>query len=119
MDFDTAILAHTRWKRRLHASMAEGAPLDAEQVGRDRDCDLGRWIAQEQARLADRAEYRALEEAHAAFHRAAARVAREINEGHLDQAHRLMGFDSEFSRRSLQVIEAIGRLRQYLLSARD
>lgn len=117
MDFEAAILSHTRWKRRLHASMSGGERLDADVVGAPDQCDLGRWLDRMEPRLSDEADYRALVEQHAAFHRAAGRVVARINEGNHDEAHRLLGFDSEFAQRSLGVVELLTRLRPHLSHA--
>lgn len=111
MDFEAAILSHTRWKRRLHQSMTGGVRLDAATVAAPDQCDLGRWLLHEQSRLGAQPDYRALLEQHTAFHLAAGRVVQEINAGAHDAAHRLLGFDSEFAQRSLRVVELLRRLR--------
>jgi hypothetical protein len=46
LDYDHAILAHSRWKKRLQ-SLIDGSSLeklDVETVRRDDQCDLGRWM---------------------------------------------------------------------------
>lgn len=112
MDFEAAILSHTRWKRRLHHSMAGGDRLDAPTVAAPDRCDLGRWLLQEQSRFGDQPDFRALLDEHTAFHRAAGRVVQEINAGAHDEASRLLGFDSEFAQHSARVVELLQRLQR-------
>lgn len=113
MDFEAAILSHTRWKRRLHASMAGEGRLDPAEVGADDHCDLGRWLHEEAGRFAEHPDFQDLVAQHAAFHRAAGRVVDRINDGNHDEAHRLLGFDSEFAQCSLKVVDLLGRLRRH------
>lgn len=44
MDFNKAILTHSRWKTRLQDHISGGEPVNLEAVGKDDQCELGMWI---------------------------------------------------------------------------
>ncbi len=108
MDFDGAILAHTRWKRRLQASMNGGERLDPAVVHSTNQCDLGKWLHGEGSARSD-ADFEKLVRSHAAFHEAAAAVVERINRGQVDEAARMIGLGSAFVDRSRRRPEADAR----------
>ncbi len=69
MNFFDALNAHAAWKQRLvrHLEDPAGHPISAAAAGRPDQCALGRWLA---AHGDDHAQLGALQEAHAALHRA-------------------------------------------------
>lgn len=111
MDFEGAILAHTRWKRRLQASMNGGERLDPAVVQLDNQCDLGKWLHGEGSVHAANGEFDKLVRSHAAFHEAAAAVVERINRGQIDEATRMIGMGSAFVERSSAVVQSIARMR--------
>lgn len=117
MDFDGAILAHTRWKRRLQASMNGGERLDPAVVRLDTQCDLGKWLHGEGTAHASDAEFEKLVRSHAAFHEAAAAVVERINRGQIDEAARMIGLGSAFVDRSSAVVQSIAVLRDRVTTA--
>ncbi len=111
MDFEGAILSHTRWKRRLHASLSSGEALDPAETARDDRCELGQWIAAVRPTLGSRSDFLELAQAHRRFHLAAADVVRVINAGETERAARMLGFGSEFALASAEVVRAITVMR--------
>jgi hypothetical protein len=114
MDFEGAILAHSRWKRRLQASLGGGERLDPVATAGDHHCDLGKWLHGEGKVHAAHPAYQALLSEHAAFHRAAAAVVERINAGDTAGATELLTISSEFSRASGSVVQSITRIRDSL-----
>lgn len=110
-DYEGAILSHTRWKRRIHASMSAGGALDPVEAARADACQLGRWIAGAGAPVSRWPEYQALARDHGRFHLAAAEVVRAINAGRHEEAVRLLGFGSEYTEASEAVVRGITALR--------
>jgi hypothetical protein len=118
MDFDGAILAHVKWKHRLHASMNGGEWLDPAVVALDTHCALGRWLCGEGRAFDVHPEFGGLLDAHAEFHRAAAEVVTAINGGRMAEAWRLVGLQSRFARASAATVHAIAALRDRAAAAR-
>ncbi len=117
MDFDDAILAHTRWKRRLQQSMGGGERLDPAMVRRDDLCDLGKWLQGDGAAFATEPEYTTLVQAHASFHRAAAAVVERISRGETDEGGKLIGMHSDYAEHSGAVVKAITAIRDHIAAS--
>jgi hypothetical protein len=111
MNFAGAVAAHIDWKARLKAYIIknDGSLLSAT-VAADNQCELGRWIYSEGARLMALPGFEALKREHAKFHRCAADIVAAANAGHLDRALALLEGDTEYSRASTTVVAAIVRL---------
>lgn len=91
MDLDHALEAHVAWKVHFRMAILEQGTVDADCIGREDCCDLGRWLHGEgRARLGGLAAFAACVERHRAFHDAAGRIARAINAGRLEEAARLL-----------------------------
>lgn len=114
MDFEGAILAHSRWKRRLQAGMTGGEPLDTAVVARNDQCDLGRWLQGEGKTHASVPEFGRLVQAHTAFHTCAATVAARINRGDTAGANQMLSLQGEFTQASSAVVQAIAGLRDHV-----
>ena len=112
MDFDGAILAHSRWKRRLKDAIDKKETIDAAQTAKDDQCDLGKWIHGE-ARKAYGGDpaLAELKDEHARFHRTAAEVVGYINRGDKAKATEMISTTGEFSHCSGRVVTAITKLR--------
>jgi len=110
LDFDAAIEAHGKWKKRLLDYVDGGnEQLDPAIVGRDDQCALGCWIHGDGRSLRGNAQYGDLKIEHAGFHRCAADVIRTHMTG--DSAGAREQIDGEFSNRSKRVIGLIEVMR--------
>lgn len=113
INFDAAILAHSRWKKRL-ADLIEGVStevLDPEKVGRDDQCDLGKWLQTVPLEIQKDPDFGKLVAEHAAFHQQAALVIRLVQKGDLVGAREGIGMSSDYLRKSTAVINLIHSLR--------
>ncbi len=113
MNFDEMILAHSRWKSRLRASIQGTENIDAQAVGKDDQCDLGRWLLGEGRTHANLAEFGELKAKHARFHTTVAQVVTQAKELPTNEALRLVeSLDSDYARASSACINAIAKLRK-------
>ncbi|MCC6537355.1 MAG: CZB domain-containing protein [Bryobacterales bacterium] len=112
MDFDQIIVAHSNWKKRFVAHLEGKEKLVADVVAKDNVCDFGKWLYGEGRAHANRAEYLAARDAHAAFHKTAATALSQAA-GVLskDEALALVGLRSDYSRASANCIAALTALR--------
>ncbi len=113
MDFDAAILVHSKWKRRLQDFVAGKSTetLDRARIARDDVCDLGKWIETQRAALAGDADFRNLIARHKDFHERAAEVVALCEAGTKDLAQKALDPTAPYSRASAGVVNAIVRLR--------
>ena len=65
MDFNEAIKAHTFWKVTLRWMINGQRSIDGEKLGRDDECELGRWIYGHGAEYARFSAYQTLVKEHA------------------------------------------------------
>jgi len=115
MDLSSAINAHVNWKLRLSRYLAgEGEALDPRIVGRDDQCELGKWIHGEGRSHAKRPEFAALRTEHATFHRRASEVVQAGMRGETLGAQDLLA--GPYSEASRVVVLTIGRLKEALKS---
>jgi methyl-accepting chemotaxis protein len=111
MDFDDAIDAHQRWKRRLTAFIAgRGEALDANVVARDDKCALGCWIHGDGKKCAGSHDFEHLRGLHARFHKSAAEVIRCHERGDTSGAEGLL--NNEFSSLSEETVRQIRKIAQ-------
>jgi methyl-accepting chemotaxis protein len=114
MNFTRAIQAHSDWKLRLSA-YCEGTLTEAIDIGkltRDDACELGQWLFGEGRRFNADPKFSDLILAHAAFHRAAGKIAALIESGQRGEGKRLMQFrDSDFGKCSSNVVGLLMRFR--------
>ncbi len=118
LDVQSAIHAHSRWLMRLKGFI-EGfseQDLDADKVGRDDLCDLGKWIHGNGRNETDPALYAELKDQHAAFHVCAGGVIHAHRSRGKAAAEQLLQPESEFMQLSARVIrllqQGLGRGRQ-------
>ena len=110
LDFEGAITAHGKWKKRLLDYVAGGGEqLDPAVVGRDDQCALGCWIHGDGQAMRGNAQYTELKMEHAGFHRCAAEVIRTHLAGNTAVARDQIA--GEFSSRSRKVIALLENLR--------
>ncbi len=113
MDLDQALAAHTHWKSRLRAFLADGSEkLDAALVRRDDRCDLGQWLHGVARRHGDEPAIRSLVAEHAQFHAAVAEIVELATSGRRDLATaRLAEEDGAFARATMGIVRAITVLK--------
>lgn len=112
-DFNEAVVAHVVWKARL-ADYVAGKRQDAlEQtaVARDDACALGAWLHGDGKRFLSTPKFRQLLDQHARFHRCASVVVDAFEHGGRPAAEALMGWSSEYSNASCELLGLLGDLR--------
>ena len=113
MNFDEMILAHSRWKSRLKAAIQGKEKIDVENVGKDDQCELGKWLQGEGKKHADLPEFEELKTKHAKFHATVARVVAQAKALPTDEALTLVeSLNSDYARASSDCINAIAKLRK-------
>ncbi len=112
MDFDSAILAHSQWKRRLRDAIDKNESIDAAETANDDQCELGKWIRGDGGKTygADPV-FGQLRDDHAGFHRIAADVAESVNQGDRARVDEMLGVSGPFSKCSAKVVGAIITMR--------
>lgn len=115
LNFFTATKAHKAWKQRLYDCVSGSCTtLDPAAIALDNRCDLGKWLYSVQDSRpklgADTHKlFTRLLQDHAAFHRAAADVARQAQSNQQKEAlQQLQG--GVYARISNQVIGTLGEL---------
>lgn len=113
MNFDEAIAAHAKWKVRLRVFLEDPGKdsLKPDEVERDDQCDLGKWIYGEGSKNAGDAAFATLEEAHRQFHVLAGDVIRKAVAGRRLEAEAILS--GEYLRRSVAVISAITAIKRH------
>lgn len=113
MNFDDAIKAHASWKMKLTNYISSpDRSLKADVVGKDDQCDLGRWIASDSKHHQGRPEFRELKEAHACFHKAAADVIRRADAGENVSGEVVLGGSSQYAQCSSKVTSLLMALKR-------
>ncbi len=108
INLDNAIKAHVDWRSKLRSAAMNREQLDAETVGRDDCCELGKWLhGRGQSNYGSKPMFTELLEAHREFHQEAGKVARTINQGAADAAEKMLESDTPFSRASQKVTRLI------------
>jgi len=108
MNFDHAIAAHTKWRAKLRAYLAEpDGSLLAPETALDNICELGAWISGKGAKYSDLPQFQSLRSQHARFHKAVAEVIRRVDSGQRFAEDAALGARSEFSSASADVVSAI------------
>lgn len=102
MDLSHAIDAHAQWKSKFRIAIKDRTALDAAKVGKDDQCELGKWIHASRAQLGAKADFEALRVAHAEFHVIAGKLAGLINAGRFDEAAVML--DSPVYTKASQVV---------------
>jgi hypothetical protein len=103
INFDQAIVSHSRWKTRL-SDVANGASeekLDPAIIAKDDLCDLGKWIAEAgSSSLKNLPELAELKAKHAEFHRITGDIAQKCVSGCPSEAISLLGITTQYTRTS-------------------
>jgi methyl-accepting chemotaxis protein len=115
IDLDSAIQAHADWRSKLRTAVTRKETMDAETIGRDDCCALGKWLhGAGKSQYGGKPSFVSLLDAHRQFHEEAGKVARLINKGAYDEADRQLGGNTAFSRASSSVGTAVIQLRDEL-----
>lgn len=111
MNFLEIISAHVRWKQRLLAYIENKAePLDPAVIGRDNQCQLGKWIYGEGQAYREAEHFEKVRVTHATFHKHAAAVVTFVNRGDLETATEVLNTQYARTSNSLQrTIVALAR----------
>ena len=107
VDFDAIVQAHQAWKQKLRSAISGGEErnLNPDDVCKDNQCALGKWIYGPGKRYAQTAEYEPLRHTHAQFHVCAADILRRARSGDKDGASAmLVGDFFDLSNRTVQHI---------------
>ena len=115
MDFDQAVGAHTKWKRKLrHYVNKHDRSLLPADVSLDHKCVLGLWIYGEGATYSSLPEYTKLKYEHARFHAVAAEMVKKANSGESVSAEIAPCSSSAFSTASAAIVMAIIAMKKRL-----
>ncbi|MDD5389463.1 MAG: methyl-accepting chemotaxis protein [Gallionellaceae bacterium] len=112
VDFDAIIDAHQAWKQKLRSAIGGGEErnLNPDDVCKDNQCALGKWIYGAGKEFAHVPEYEPLRLTHADFHVCAADILRHAQTGDKDGANAmLVGDFFDLSNRTVQHIVAMKR----------
>ena len=112
VDFDAIIDAHQSWKQKLRSAIAGGEErkLNPDDVCKDNQCALGKWIYSAGRAFEDTPDYEPLRHTHAEFHVCAADILRKAQQGDKDGANAmLVGDFFDLSNRTVQHIVAMKR----------
>ncbi len=92
VDFDAIIDAHQAWKKKLRSAIEGGEErnLNADEVCKDNQCALGKWIYGAGKAYEVSADYEPLRHTHAEFHVCAADILRRTQQGDKDGANNLL-----------------------------
>ena len=119
MDLNQAIQKHAEWKYKLRNAAHSGTVLDAAIISTDNNCEFGKWLHGEaRSAYGSQKSFPKCVAEHAAFHRAAGKVAVAANAKQKEQVEKLMGPGSEFAESSKKVAVAIIELQNDFRSLR-
>ncbi|MFN8124421.1 MAG: CZB domain-containing protein [Thermoleophilia bacterium] len=116
MDLVQASQAHAEWKVRLRTAINKKEHLDAAAITADDRCALGQWLhGAGRAEYGSHAEFAAVVEKHAAFHREAGAVAAAINAGDFDRATGMLNPGTPYANATNAVGTALHGLKRVTL----
>jgi methyl-accepting chemotaxis protein len=116
LDYAKVMSAHTQWKTKFRAAITRKETLDAETIGKDNCCELGKWLyGDANSQYGSDDGFVNLLKKHKSFHNAAGRVAAQINNKQYAHAERMIDSNSEFGRASAEVNSAISILKNILI----
>jgi len=101
MTRDDAIRAHREWKTRFLVAMAKNERMNVAEISADNCCKFGKWLhAEAKNRLGQIRGYQECVEAHAAFHFEAGKIAQCVNDGRIEEANQMLGYDTPYAKAS-------------------
>ena len=115
MDLNQALEKHAEWKIKFRAAIGKKDTMDADTIGRDNCCDLGKWLhGDAKPKLGHLKSYSECVLKHAHFHTEAGKVAKAINAKQYDIAEAMLGSGTGYTRASNEVGVAITHLKKEL-----
>ena len=114
MNLYEAINAHVSWKLRLRNYVDDTSEevLHSSQVGRDDNCELGRWIYANIGEHGNKPLFKQVLAQHADFHRCAAEIIETVDNGKQDAADKLLGND--YAQLSRMIVKSLTQLDREL-----
>ena len=113
MDFDGAVIAHSRWKMKLKSYLSKpDHSLDPLEVAADNKCELGQWLHGEGRRYSNLPEYAKLVSDHARLHKAAAVIVEKANNGQSVAEETAVGANSEFTNASTDIVLSLKAMKE-------
>jgi len=112
VDFDAIINAHQAWKQKLRSAIGGGEErkLNPNEVCKDNQCALGKWLYGAGKKYEQTPNYEPLRHTHAEFHVCAADILRLAQQGDKDGANAmLVGEFFDLSNRTVQHIVTMKR----------
>jgi hypothetical protein len=118
INLENAIKAHADWRTVLRSAANKSEQIDAETIGRDNCCELGKWLhGAGNSKFGGRPNFVALISGHREFHMEAGKVARAINQGAGSQAEKMLSSGTPFARASGEVGRLIIQIKKEISGA--
>jgi methyl-accepting chemotaxis protein len=112
INLDNAIKAHAEWRNKLKAAGTKHEKIDAETIGSDDCCEMGKWLHRKGgSQFGSRPIFVDLIAGHKTFHVEAGKVARAVNQGGGD-VDAMLGSGTPFSAASNEVGRLIVQLKR-------
>jgi hypothetical protein len=119
MNFEEAVNVHVVWKSKLRAYLLKrDGSLKPEQVVKDSECDLGKWIYSDALKYKHYPEYAALKDVHAQFHKHTAQIIAMADSGDVKKTEDMLAAGSEFMKLSGSCVMMIQKLKNKIVSAK-
>jgi len=113
MNFDDAIKAHVAWKIKLSSYIKNpDHSLLHNEVCKDNNCELGKWIYGEGSKFSKLPEYNVLKMEHIRFHKAASEIVKKADNGGNASEEVALGAKSDFADASNKVVTAIMQMKR-------
>lgn len=94
---DAAVVAHSRWKRRLTELLELGKnDFDVATIAKSDACQFGKWLNVYQPTPIELAHFHRVREIHAEFHRTVSTIVQMVNDGQRAEAAREMMLGSPY-----------------------
>ncbi len=119
INLDNAIKAHADWRSKLRLASQQNEKLDADTVGRDDCCELGKWLhGAGKSKYGHKPTFVSLLGEHRVFHQEAGKVARGINQGiGAERTDKMLASETGFSRASNTVTRLIVQIKKEISGA--
>ncbi len=119
MNFEEAVNVHVQWKSKLRAYLLKrDGSLKPDQVLKDTECDLGKWIHSEAKKYSHLPEYASLKDVHAQFHKHTAQIIAMADSGDVKKTEDMLAAGSEFMKLSGSCVMMIQQLKNKIVTAK-
>jgi hypothetical protein len=102
-----ALGAHGLWVARFRRVIAGQEKVEAAIVGRDDQCEFGKWMQADGQKHLDAASFKELRQLHQEFHRVAGALVQRVDAGDLASAKRSMELGGDFNKASAVLAQAL------------